>query len=77
MYVCILYCQDILKLPGGLDLARSTDARLFTPLHVAARNGHLQCVEVLLQYRTAIRIDAKDESNRTPLHYAAARGHVE
>ncbi|MDN5247985.1 MAG: ankyrin repeat domain-containing protein [Wolbachia endosymbiont of Tyrophagus putrescentiae] len=47
----------------------------FTPLHLAARNGHLNCVKMLIQHR--VSINGVDKDGFTALHWAAAKGYVE
>ncbi|MDR3285431.1 MAG: ankyrin repeat domain-containing protein, partial [Holosporales bacterium] len=46
----------------------------FTPLHLAARCGHVEIVRLLT--RGANR-NARDENGFTPLHWAAMNGHVD
>jgi hypothetical protein len=47
-----------------------------TPLHWAARNGHIEIARLLLQ--NGADVNAKDTSwDRTPLHWAAIHGHVD
>ena len=46
-----------------------------TPLHNAARNGHLAKVKQLLD--RGADITAKDENDDTPVHFAARAGHAE
>jgi hypothetical protein len=47
----------------------------WTPLHDAARNGHIEIARLLLQ--NGAKVNAKDRWDRTPLHIAAFRGHVD
>lgn len=46
-----------------------------TLLHVAAENGHLPIVELLI--RKGARLDLQDNKGHTALHGAASRGHTE
>ena len=46
-----------------------------SPLHFAAKNGHVPTAEVLL--RAGISRDARTKVDRTPLHIAAQEGHTE
>lgn len=46
-----------------------------TPLHLAARNGRLDALEVLLE-QGAADVTSGDKRKLTPLHYAAAAGQV-
>ena len=69
--------QCILKIKDGYELVTSTDCSYDTPLHEAALKGNIDCVNVLLTLaRATIRVDAKNELNRTPLHLAASLGHT-
>ncbi|XP_044262912.1 GA-binding protein subunit beta-1 [Tribolium madens] len=45
-----------------------------SPLHLAARNNHLEVVEILLA--AGISRDARTKVDKTSLHMAAAEGHV-
>jgi ankyrin repeat protein len=51
---------------------RDWDNKGRTALHVAALNGHLEIVELLLQY--GVQADALDVELRTPLHLACEYG---
>ncbi|MBO0740349.1 MAG: ankyrin repeat domain-containing protein [Hyphomicrobiaceae bacterium] len=45
-------------------------------LHLAAANGHVACVELLLA--RGFDVNARDRTNRaTALHWAAHGGHIE
>ncbi|KAK4048708.1 phosphate system positive regulatory protein pho81 [Microbotryomycetes sp. JL221] len=46
-----------------------------TPLTHAASEGHVECVNVLLQ--AGSNVHARDEFRRTPIHYAAWQGHID
>ena len=56
------------------------DVHLNTPLHIAAKLGHLSIVEELLREELVlsgqVKLDAKNESKKTPTHLAAENGHV-
>ncbi|XP_015374320.1 PREDICTED: integrin-linked protein kinase-like [Diuraphis noxia] len=47
----------------------------FSPLHWAAKEGHLKIVEMLVQ--RGARINSTNRGDDTPLHLAAAHGHHE
>lgn len=49
----------------------------WTPLHVAAYEGHLEVCKLLLSYSETVKIDAFSDYDSTPLHLACAQGHVE
>lgn len=53
------------------DLLAARDADGSTPLHLAARGGFYDMVDLLLGY--AAEVDPTDESEFTPLHIAALR----
>ena len=46
-----------------------------SPLHYAASGGHVETVNLLLEYQA--HIDPSDEYMWTPLHYATQGGHIE
>jgi len=48
---------------------------MLTPLALAAYEGTLECVKVLLDYRAPV--EARDPNNKTPLFFAAAEGHAQ
>jgi hypothetical protein len=47
----------------------------WTPLHYAARNGHIEIIRLLLQNGAVV--NAKNNCGSTPLHWAASHGHVD
>lgn len=47
----------------------------FSPLHWAAKEGHMKIVEMLVQ--RGARINSTNRGDDTPLHLAAAHGHHE
>ncbi len=55
------------------DLVFSKDIAGWTPLYLAAANGHKDVVELLLANHA--EVNAKDRDGRTPLHAAATFGH--
>src|SRR5262249_1439824 len=59
----------------GLDLGtpNSMNDNNETPLHLAARNGHRDVVELLQS--GGEEVDAKDNAGKTALHWASEGGH--
>ena len=47
-----------------------------TPLHIASRNGHLQCMKLIIEAGT-VRVDPNltNKNNQTALHLASENGH--
>ena len=55
------------------DLRKAVDSNMRTGLHLAAQEGHISLVEVLLQ--KGWNINARDRTLKTPLHFACLYGH--
>lgn len=78
----MLCLQDLIKicLSTTTNLCSTPDVHLNTPLHIAAKLGHLDIVEKLLREDLIgtglVKLDAKNESKQTPAHLAAEHGHV-
>ncbi|QQR49171.1 ankyrin repeat domain-containing protein [bacterium] len=53
---------------------RSKSGQGNTPLHLAVMQGHLQCVQFLLDNKADI--NAQNDNNDTPLHLAVYRGQL-
>ncbi|GAB6018774.1 Osteoclast-stimulating factor 1 [Chamberlinius hualienensis] len=66
----LLECLSNKVSVNGLDKAGST------ALHWAARGGHLDCIEKLLEVPN-IQINVQNKLGDTPLHSAAWKGHSE
>jgi hypothetical protein len=61
--------------PRARDVrAEGFAAARFGPLHVAARRGATELIELLLSHGALV--DGRDVWGHTPLHYAAAHGHA-
>ena len=62
------------------SLCSTPDVDLNTPLHIAAKLGHLNIVEELLKdellKQDHVKLDARNSMNKTPAHLAAEYGHV-
>lgn len=56
-------------------LILSSDDHGFSPLHWAAKEGHLNLVTLLIQ--RGARVNATNMGDDTPLHLATAHGHRE
>ena len=68
---CIL---PILAL-GSNHLVKTEDKDGWTPLHLAAQEGHLDIVELFLSMAgLAVSVNAQASNGRTPLHNAVLKG---
>ncbi|XP_064651362.1 ankyrin-2-like [Lineus longissimus] len=73
---CLLDEPDwILKFLGEGEKINVRDADGGTPLHIAARTGHLNCVILCLKKKA--KINKVDQRQRTAIHYAAQEDHVD
>ena len=61
----------------GTKLCATPDSYYNTPLHIAAKLGHLDSVKVLISNTAgAVKLNAKNDLGKTPMHLAAEFGHV-
>jgi hypothetical protein len=60
---------------GGIDTHLGSELRKWTPLYIAARNGHVQCAQLLLDY--GVDADQPTTGGITALFTASARGHAD
>ena len=57
-------------------LYKTMDTSSNTCLHIAAQNGHLECIKVLWNDRDLnIELDKKNALLKTAMHLAAENGH--
>lgn len=67
--------KDALKLiHDGANVNEANPGNGWTPLHVAAANGHPKMCETLIE--NGANVNATDVNGMTPLHLAMARGHA-
>ncbi|CAK9007655.1 Receptor-interacting serine/threonine-protein kinase 4 (Ankyrin repeat domain-containing protein 3) (PKC-associated protein kinase) (PKC-regulated protein kinase) [Durusdinium trenchii] len=59
----------------NVALLKQSDVDGSTPLHLCAKQGHAQCVQLLLQ--NGVDATAADDGGHLPLHLAAQEGHHE
>lgn len=71
-YTAIL--EVLVQNTNGRKLCRGADVHLNTPLHIAAKFGHIAAAKVLL--KAEIKMDARNEASKTPLHLASEKGHL-
>jgi len=55
------------------SLLKQSDVDGSTPLHLCAKQGHAECVQLLLQH--SMDATVQDDGGHTPLHLAAQEGH--
>jgi hypothetical protein len=68
--------QRLLKLgQDAVDVGLGSEVRGWTPLFIAARNGHVGCATLLLEHHAAVQQPTNE--GQSPLIIASARGHVE
>lgn len=71
------FSQCILEDKRGLEMINSTDTSYNTPLHLGAWNGSIEAIVVLLRVgKSSIKVERKNEFNKTPAHLAASKGHI-
>jgi ankyrin repeat protein len=79
------YAETLVQLfthPVGAAITNtnSRNEKGMTPLHVAAKAGSLQMVEILIQYKSPTHIGDEtgrtDQCGNTALHHAATNGHL-
>ena len=58
-----------------IDAAKNKSPEGTAPLHVAAQNGHIEIVRLLIQHGADKNMT--DQHEATPLFKAAANGHIE
>ena len=62
------------------NLCNTPDVDLNTPLHIAAKLGHLKIVEELIKdellNNNHVKLDTRNSMKKTPVHLAAEHGHV-
>jgi len=75
--------QELLKAKANPNIGASNGA---TPLHWAAQQGHIEAVQLLLQYQADIHATTNSwltdsvfgkASGQTAMHWAAERGHLD
>ena len=62
------------KYPDTVNSTTTEEDGRWTPLHMAAQSGSVDCIELLLQH--GANIEAATSDGRTPLHIAAANGQL-
>ena len=63
--------------PVGAKLCGTPDSNYNTPLHSAAKLGHLDSVRILIdKTMSLIKLESKNDLGRTPMHLACEYGHI-
>ena len=57
------------------DNANVPDANGMTPIHLAAKNGHIEVLKMLMT--STYKPNKPDKNGDTPLQFATANGHIE
>ena len=70
-------CLQILSSPNYKNYINEKDMEGYTPLHLAAQNGHSKIVELLMQKGALIIKSFKTLSGNNPFHVAALNAHLE
>ena len=69
--------RDVLKEDGLFqEFEIPVDNEDNTPLHIAAKNGYLQIVQLFIE-KLFVDKNIKGYQDKTPLHYAAENGHLD
>jgi ankyrin repeat protein len=69
--------QAVVKDSIGAKLCATPDSYYNTPLHIAAKRGHLDAVRLLINNTLGlVKLDAKNDLGRTPMHLAAQFGNI-
>ena len=78
MVSCDLFHLQVIVADNiGAKLCATPDSYYNTPLHIAAKMGHLDSVRLLIdQTLGQVKLDAKNDLGRTAMHLAAEYGHV-
>lgn len=66
--------QHFTKENEMFEIVNCTNSDGFTPLHLAACEGHCAPIEVLIKF--GAHVDARTNNFRTPLHIACLRGNL-
>ena len=63
-----------LLLAAGGDVEEREPIALWTPLHLAAINGHKRIIQLLVSHEADV--NSRDRTEFTPLHCASQEGHL-